>query len=106
MKARACGATRRSALSRWMGLVAESVLVQFLCQVENPAGQLRVLCKQIVDVRVVGVGLLLLEDGLTVLAVITNVERKIASRDTMRVSVGQGLFSMNSIHAAKTSACR
>src|SRR3954449_12253512 len=68
MKARACGATRRSALSRWMGLVAESVLVQFLCQVENPAGQLRVLCKRVVDVRVVGGGLLLLEDGLTVLA--------------------------------------
>ncbi len=29
-----------------------------------------------------------------------------ASRETMRVKVGQGLFSKTTIHSAKSSACR
>jgi hypothetical protein len=34
----------------------------------------------------------------------TNVDKKIASSDTTRVSVGQGLFSKNNIHTAKRAA--
>jgi hypothetical protein len=37
--------------------------------------------------------------------IITNVDRKIASSETTSVSVGQGLFSTNSIHTAKTAMC-
>src|SRR6476661_4622438 len=36
----------------------------------------------------------------------TNVERKIASNDTINVRVGQGLRSKTSIHNAKIAACR
>ena len=35
--------------------------------------------------------------------IITKVDRKIASSDTTRVSVGQGLLSKTSIHAAKST---
>src|ERR1035437_4853212 len=38
--------------------------------------------------------------------IITKVDRKIASRETMSVRVGQGLFSNTSIHTTKTPACR
>src|SRR3954470_20926879 len=49
-------------------LVAENVLVQLLRQLVHSAGQFRVLFQQLVHVRVVVIGLLLLEGGLTVLA--------------------------------------
>jgi hypothetical protein len=45
------------------------------------------------------VGLGLLEGRLAVWPIITKVDRKMASSDTMSVSVGQGLASMNSIQA-------
>jgi hypothetical protein len=34
----------------------------------------------------------------------TNVDKKIASSDTTNVSVGQGVFSRNNIHAANNAA--
>jgi hypothetical protein len=36
----------------------------------------------------------------------TNVDRKMASSDTIRVSVGHGLFSNTSIHSANRKAWR
>ena len=38
--------------------------------------------------------------------IMTNVDRKIASSETMNVNVGQGLFSNNSIYTANSSTCR
>jgi hypothetical protein len=38
--------------------------------------------------------------------IITNVDRKIASRDTIRVRVGHGLFSMNSIQIVNSAMWR
>nr|WP_232524853.1 hypothetical protein [Nocardioides mangrovicus] len=39
-------------------------------------------------------------------AIITKVERKIASSDTTSVSVGHGLFSTTSIHTPNSTMCR
>jgi hypothetical protein len=36
----------------------------------------------------------------------TNVDRKMASSDTIRVNVGHGLFSMTNIQNAKSATCR
>jgi hypothetical protein len=45
----------------------------------------------------------LLEVRLPVLPIMTNVDRKIASSDTISVSVGHGLCSMNRIQTANTT---
>ncbi len=46
----------------------------------------------------------LLKGRLTVCPIITKVDRKIASRETISVSVGQGLRSNTIIHTAKATA--
>jgi hypothetical protein len=56
------------------------------------------------DEVVVGPGLV--EGSLPVLPDHLDVDRRIASRETMSVKVGQGLRSNTRIHTAKTMPCR
>jgi hypothetical protein len=72
----------------------------------NDPGQLGVGVQLQLTGDEVVVGLGLLEGGCRFCPIITKVDKKIASRETMSVRVGQGLLSNTSIHTAKTTPCR
>jgi hypothetical protein len=74
---------------------------QLLGELVDHAGEVGVRDEKRVHVLVVVVGFRLLQGRLAACPIMTNVERKIASSETIRVSVGHGLLSSTSIQNGK-----
>jgi hypothetical protein len=80
--------------------------VQFGCEGVNLTGQVGVgLQLEFLRLEVV-VGLGLLEGRLAILSDHHERRQKIASSETTSVRVGHGLRSKNTIHTAKSTACK
>ena len=87
-----------------MPLLTDEVLVDLSGQLVDHASEVGVLDEEPIHLLVVAVGLGLLECPCRFCPIMTNVDRKIASSETMSVSVGHGLLSSTSIQHAKNAA--